>query len=44
MSLSDLHYFWQDHPGARWLIPMIAILLITIVGVLAMIVYPHASV
>lgn len=34
---------WHDHAGARWLIPMMALLAAVILGIVAMLVYPYVS-
>lgn len=34
---------FHDHAGARWLIPMMALLAVVIFGLLAMLVYPYVS-
>lgn len=34
---------WHDHSGVRWLAPMLAVLAVTIIGILLMIVYPYVS-
>jgi len=36
-------YYWHDHSGIRWLAPMLAILALTIIGILLMVVYPYVS-
>ena len=39
----DIQQFWKDHAGARWLVPMMALLAVVIIGLLYMLVYPHIS-
>ncbi len=34
---------WHDHSGVRWLAPMLAVLAVTIIGILLMVVYPYVS-
>lgn len=38
-----IEQLWHDHPGARWLVPMIALLAFVIIGLLVMLVYPYVS-
>jgi len=39
----SIQEFWQDHAGARWLVPMIALMAIIVIGLLAMLIYPYVS-
>ena len=34
---------WHNHPGARWLIPMMALVALVVIGILVMLVYPYVS-
>ncbi len=43
MTTHDIEEFWHNHAGARWLVPMMALLAVVLIGVVAMIVYPHVS-
>jgi len=39
----SIQEFWHDHAGARWLVPMIALMAIIVIGLLAMLIYPYVS-
>lgn len=43
MATSKNIHEWHDHSGARWLIPMMALLAAVILGIVAMLVYPYVS-
>lgn len=36
-------YLIHDHAGARWLLPFIAVFVLTVLTALAMLVYPHIT-
>jgi hypothetical protein len=37
----DLEEFWHAHPGARWLAPVLAVLVTSVLAMLYFLVYPH---
>jgi hypothetical protein len=41
--VQDMQKFWHDHAGARWLTPMMAVLVITVLALAYMLVYPYVS-
>ncbi len=42
-AINSLQEIWHDHAGARWLIPMIAALAVTILGLAYMLMWPYVS-
>ena len=42
-TTQDVQRFWQDHAGARWLVPMIALMAVVVFGLLYMLAYPYLS-
>lgn len=34
---------WHDHPGARWLIPMMAFVVLSVVSLVVILVYPQIT-
>lgn len=36
-----IEQLWHDHPGARFLAPMMGVLVLVLAGVIAMLIYPY---
>lgn len=43
MSTTHSPYEIRDHAGARWLAPMLIVLILAVIGLAFMLVYPHLS-
>jgi hypothetical protein len=39
----NIQRFWHNHAGARWLVPMMALLAVLVGLMLYMLVYPYTS-
>ncbi len=42
-ATETIERLWHDHPGARFLVPMIGALVLVLGAIIAMLIYPHAG-
>jgi hypothetical protein len=42
-ATATIERLWHDHPGARFLAPMLGVLVLVIGAIIAMLIYPHVG-